>query len=30
MLYLTGGAAVPNYGDELIVDTWLRWRGVTG
>lgn len=25
MIYLTGGAAVPNYGDELIVDSWLRW-----
>ncbi len=24
-IYLTGGAAVPNYGDEMIVDSWLRW-----
>lgn len=24
-IFLLGGAAVPNYGDELIVKNWLRW-----
>lgn len=31
-VFLVGGAGVPNYGDELIVDHWLRWytaRGIT-
>lgn len=24
-VFLVGGAGVPNFGDELIVDGWLRW-----
>ncbi len=24
-VYLLGGGGVPNYGDELIIQSWLRW-----
>lgn len=25
MIVLVGGGGIPNYGDELIIDNWLRW-----
>lgn len=24
-VFLLGGAGIPNFGDELIIDSWLRW-----
>lgn len=29
-VFLAGGAGIPNYGDELIVDSWLAWYSDRG
>lgn len=30
MILLVGGGGIPNYGDELIINNWLRWYGEVG